>query len=99
MKKNTILLAALIITGIMGATYAQTWNTYTTGNGLPDNQIRCITTASNGTVWIGTKTKGVFGYNGSSFISFPRTLPCHKPVAVIMRLQQLVLMTANYTLL
>ncbi len=52
-------------------TFAQTWQSFTTQQGLSDNQIRCLATDENGTVWIGTKTKGIQGYNGTNFISFP----------------------------
>lgn len=51
--------------------FSQTWQSFTTLSGLLDNQIRCLASDENGTVWIGTKTKGIQGYNGTNFISFP----------------------------
>lgn len=52
--------------------YSQTWNSFTTANGLSDNSIRCIATDSLGRVWYGTKTKGIQGYDGTNFIPFPK---------------------------
>lgn len=51
--------------------FGQTWQSLTTLSGLSDNQIRCLASDENGTVWIGTRTKGIQGYNGTNFISFP----------------------------
>lgn len=68
--KNIINLITIIIT-LNVVTFSQTWQSFTTLQGLSDNQIRCLATDENGTVWIGTKTKGIQGYNGTNFISFP----------------------------
>lgn len=62
----------ILISGLTNLIFPQTWNSYTSANGLTDNQVRCITSDANGTIWIGTRTKGVVGYNGSSFIAFPK---------------------------
>ncbi|HPN37751.1 MAG TPA: two-component regulator propeller domain-containing protein, partial [Melioribacteraceae bacterium] len=56
---------------IFSVNFAQTWQNLTTANGLTDNQIRCLTSDESGIVWIGTKTKGIQGYNGTNFINFP----------------------------
>lgn len=53
---------------------AQTWGSFTTANGLSDNQIRSMTVDSAGTVWIGTRTKGIQSFNGTSFSAYPRNI-------------------------
>jgi len=62
----------VIFSGLFEINFAQTWGSITTGNGIPDNQIRCITSAPDGKVWVGTRTRGVFGIDGTSVIAFPK---------------------------
>lgn len=71
MTKQLVLLL-VIFSGLFEINFAQTWGSITTGNGIPDNQIRCITSAPDGKVWVGTRTRGVFGIDGTSVIAFPK---------------------------
>lgn len=64
---------------LAGILYCLLWNavagqqlhfdTYTTGNGLVANEIRCITQASNGFMYFGTPA-GVTAYDGNRFSRF-----------------------------
>ncbi len=42
------------------------WTTFTTGNGLPSNDVKSISEDASGNIWFGT-TKGIGVYNGSSW--------------------------------
>ncbi len=68
MVKSFVRILSIVVI----ISYTMSGQTWSTISGIPDNQIRCITTAPNGTVWVGTRTKGVFGYDGSSVIPFPK---------------------------
>ncbi len=61
----------LVFIFICSFTFGQTWQSLTTASGLSDNQIRCLASDESGTVWFGTKTKGIQGYNGTNFVAFP----------------------------
>ncbi|MFZ4621670.1 MAG: T9SS type A sorting domain-containing protein [Bacteroidota bacterium] len=78
MKRSILFSLLLFISAFTFSTdsilTAQTWGSFSTANGLSDNQIRSMTVDSAGTLWIGTRTKGIQSFNGTSFSAYPRNL-------------------------
>ncbi|MGA3244780.1 MAG: two-component regulator propeller domain-containing protein [Bacteroidota bacterium] len=73
--RPTLVLAALMLTGLLSQVSAQLplfheswrWSHFTTESGLPSNQVFCIAETPAGTIWVGTD-KGLawfdeFGWN------------------------------------
>jgi len=55
MKTTRLITAILFIMALAGTAVSQeTWNIYTTDDGLPNNEIRAIAEDANGVKWFGT---------------------------------------------
>lgn len=54
MKKFTSFLLIIALALISNTLFAQTFTNYTTDNGLPNNNVRCIDIDYNDNIWIGT---------------------------------------------
>ncbi len=60
-------------------TFIESWDGYNTSNsGLPENNLQALLAASDGTLWIGTKSNGLVRFDGkiwTNFTSRDSTLP------------------------
>ncbi|MDD4552759.1 MAG: two-component regulator propeller domain-containing protein [Bacteroidales bacterium] len=50
---------------------AQTFTNYTTSNGLPSDNVLCITTDNNSMTWVGTQN-GVARFDGESWVTYTK---------------------------
>jgi len=65
MKTTRLITAILFIMALAGTAVShETWDTYTTDDGLPNNEIRAIAEDSNGIKWFGTDGGGVARLDG-----------------------------------
>lgn len=65
-----LLFLAVVMLAAQPLLAQPAWTFFNTGNSpLPENSVRCITTASNGTKWIGTDY-GLASFDGASWTVF-----------------------------
>ena len=46
------------------------WTIYNEQNGLPDNELYCLSPGLNGDIWVGSQADGVFHYDGSTWTQY-----------------------------
>ena len=70
MVREALLITVLVVLLAGCGSSEATWTTYTTDDGLADNDVRAIAVAADGAVWFGTESGGVSRFDGKEWTTY-----------------------------